>query len=121
MLNAGESRAALLRLPVQTSLTYAGLEFSGEHLYVGSNIGVLRFKDGAFDVHYRWHGFDDVVSGPWVGPGRGSLWFFDEHSGDFLLRTGEDWTWVPLPAAQIGNQSSSKGKSRVFVHFPLRM
>jgi len=93
------------QLPDYAPFSFAGAAYFRDHLYVGTNIGLLQIDDVGITNLYQMQKKDSVVSGPWSDQANRLLWVKDEHTGELLNFDGVRWRRVPMPMPSKGYYS----------------
>lgn len=91
---------AIHSIPSKIGLSFSGVSFYRESLYVTSNVGVFEVKNGKQVRLFKWFPKDDVVSGPWVDRSANRLWAFHAGLAKFLNFDGEGWQTIEFPIAE---------------------
>jgi hypothetical protein len=103
---ADDIAAALRRMPPTVGLSFSGVVFFRDRLYLAANAGLFVVNNGRIEKLYQWSGRDPVIEGPWIDRPGSALWFQHARDGSLTRFDGANWQPIALPPPPGGDYYS---------------
>jgi hypothetical protein len=92
-------RAAIRALPSYAHVSYSGVAFFRDRLYISTNVGLIELENGHVTRTFRVQKQYSVVSGPWTDMAHQLCWIIDDQTGQLLSFDSTTWRRVRPPPA----------------------